>query len=253
MSEKTVGIIGGMGPDATVELMRRVIASTPAKDDADHIHMIVDNNPKVPSRIKALIEGTGENPGPCIADMAKRLANAGADFLVIPCNTAHYYYPYASEAVTVPVVNLIDLTVSTILADLDKPRRIGMLASPALRLVGVFDQAFRGHAIEVIYPHSEDRLLGIIKAVKAGRAGASDEAALNTVAEELRTKAVDCLVIACTELSVIAACLRSNLPVFDTLTILSDEVITRAKEDRAEDGAGLAATSMDHPRARSLG
>ena len=242
MSEKTVGVIGGMGPDATVELMRRVIASTPAKDDADHIHMIVDNNPKVPSRIKALIEGTGENPGPCIADMARRLVNARADFLVIPCNTAHYYYSYASEAVSVPVVNLVDLTVSTILTDLGKPRRIGMLASPAVRIVGVFDQAFRDHTIEVIYPGSENRLLKVIKAVKAGRVGASDEAAFNAVAEELRTKDVECLVLACTELSVIASCLQSRLPVFDTLTILSDEVIARAKGAAAVQESELAAS-----------
>jgi len=235
MSEKTVGVIGGMGPDATVELMRRVIASTPATDDADHIHMIVDNNPKVPSRIKALIEGTGENPGPTIAEMARRLANAGADFLVIPCNTAHYYYDYAAEAVSVPVVNLVDLTVSTVLAGLIKPKRVGMLASPAVRLVGVFDQAFRDHAIEVVYPELEDQLLDVIKAVKAGRVDASDEAAFNAVAEKLGTEAVDCLVIACSELSVIAECLQSRLPVFDTLTILSDDIIARAKGAGATD------------------
>lgn len=241
MSEKTVGVIGGMGPDATVELMRRVIASTPATDDADHIHMIVDNNPKVPSRIKALIEGTGENPGPTIAEMARRLANAGADFLVIPCNTSHYYYGYAAEAVSIPVVNLVDLTVSTVLAGLTKPKRVGMLASPAVRLVGVFDQAFRDHAIDVIYPCSENRLLSVIKAVKAGQFEASDEAALNAVAGELRTKGVECLIIACSELSVIAGCLQSRLPVFDTLTILSDEVVAQAKGTVARDESERAA------------
>ncbi|MGY9013879.1 MAG: aspartate/glutamate racemase family protein, partial [Rhodospirillales bacterium] len=91
MREKTVGVIGGMGPEATVELMSRIIAKTPANDDVDHIHMIVDNDPKIPSRIKALLEGTGEDPGPYIANMARKLQTAGADFLVMPCNTAHLY------------------------------------------------------------------------------------------------------------------------------------------------------------------
>ena len=68
--EKTVGIIGGMGPEATVEFMRRVIAATPARDDRDHLHMLVDNNPKIPSRIAAIIEGTGEDPAPVLCGQA---------------------------------------------------------------------------------------------------------------------------------------------------------------------------------------
>ena len=109
MKDKTVGIIGGMGPEATVDLMQRIIRLTPARDDIDHIRCIVDNNPKVPSRIKAIIEKTGEDPGPCMADMGRRLENAGADFLVIACNTAHYYYDAVQKAVSIPVINLIEL------------------------------------------------------------------------------------------------------------------------------------------------
>ena len=107
MTNKMVGVIGGMGPDATVDLMRRVLAATPANDDIDHVRMIVDNNPQVPSRIKALIDKTGESPGPCMADMGKRLQNYGVDFLVIPCNTAHHYYRNVVDAVRVPVLNMI--------------------------------------------------------------------------------------------------------------------------------------------------
>ncbi len=109
--QPVVGVVGGMGPEATVELMRRVIRATPARDDADHIHMIVDNNPKVPSRIKALIEGTGEDPGPTLAAMARGLEAAGADFLVIPCNTAHHYLPVIRTAVSIPVLDMIALTL----------------------------------------------------------------------------------------------------------------------------------------------
>ena len=91
-TEMVPGIIGGMGPEATVDLMQRIIANTSAIDDVDHIRCIVDNNPKIPSRIKAILEQGGENPGPSMAEMARRLEKWGADFLVIPCNTAHYYY-----------------------------------------------------------------------------------------------------------------------------------------------------------------
>ena len=80
MKEKIAGIIGGMGPEATVDMMQRIIRLTPADDDRDHVRVIVDNNPKVPSRIKAIIEQDGSDPGPCLADMAQRLEAWGADF-----------------------------------------------------------------------------------------------------------------------------------------------------------------------------
>ena len=80
MAEKVVGIIGGMGPDATVDFMQRIIKLTPAYDDCDHIRMLVDNNPKVPSRIKAIIEKTGQNPTPTMIEMARGLEKQGADF-----------------------------------------------------------------------------------------------------------------------------------------------------------------------------
>lgn len=225
---KTVGVIGGMGPDATVELMRRVIAATPADDDADHIHMLVDNNPKVPSRIKALIEGTGETPGPFIAGMARGLAAAGADFLVIPCNTAHHYHAEVVDAVSIPVLNVIALTATTVAAAPSAPRRIGMLASPAVKIVGLFDTAFREVGITPAYPASNDRLLDVIKAVKAGRVTDAVRDGFNAVVDELAADGAEALLIACTELSVISDALTTTLPVFDTLQVLTDEIVARA-------------------------
>src|SRR4029079_16769265 len=130
--EKVVGIIGGMGPEATVDFMRRLIAATPARDDHDHLHVLADNNSKVPSRIAALIEGTGEDPSPVLCEMAKGLQAQGADFLVMPCTTAHYYLGAIADSVQIPVLDMVDLSVQRLLALDSKPRRIGMLASPAV-------------------------------------------------------------------------------------------------------------------------
>jgi len=94
-----------MGPEATVDLMLRVIKATPATDDQDHIHMLVDNNPKVPSRIKARLHGSGESPAPVLVSMARRLADWGADFLAIPCNTVHHYLREVQKAVDIPVLD----------------------------------------------------------------------------------------------------------------------------------------------------
>ena len=88
---RRIGVLGGMGPEATVALLQRVQGGVLARDDADHVPLLVDLNPQVPSRIKHLIEKTGPNPGPVIADMAARLETAGAEALILPCNTAHHY------------------------------------------------------------------------------------------------------------------------------------------------------------------
>src|SRR5258707_1358760 len=98
---RVVGIIGGMGPEATVDLMRRVIAKTPADDDQDHVHLIVESNPKIPSRIAHLIDGTGTDPTPELIRIAVNLQRAGADALAIPCNTAHAYAHSSTRAFSI--------------------------------------------------------------------------------------------------------------------------------------------------------
>ena len=90
---RTIGILGGMGPAATVLMMQRIIAAVPAEDDRGHIPLLVDSNTQVPSRIAALIEGTGADPTPELIRMARRLEAAGAEGLAIACNTAHHYVP----------------------------------------------------------------------------------------------------------------------------------------------------------------
>ena len=84
---RRVGILGGMGPQATILIMQKLIACVSAEDDSDHIPLIVDQNPQVPSRIAHLIEGMGADPGPVLAGMARRLVAAGAEALAMPCNT----------------------------------------------------------------------------------------------------------------------------------------------------------------------
>lgn len=229
MSEPVVGIIGGMGPEATVDLMRRVIFATAADDDAEHIHMLVDNNPKVPSRIKALIEGTGENPGPVIASMAKRLEQAGADFLVIPCNTAHHYWSFAATAVAVPVWHLVDLTLRRISEDMGKPAQVGILASPALRKVGLYESHCAGYDVSLVYPKKEAALLEVIRAVKANRVTEREIRILSDTARQLTHAGANALVLGCTEFSLISGRIETVTPVFDSLQVLADQIVLQVK------------------------
>lgn len=232
--QPVVGILGGMGPDATVELMQRVIRATPARDDADHIRMIVDNNPKVPSRIAALIERTGEDPAPVIAAMARGLETAGADFLVIACNTAHHYLPSIRAAVSIPVVDMIGLTIARIQALGPSVRRIGVLASPAVRLTGLLEAPFGASGLSVFYPEGEDdtAVLRIIRTVKAGDLGEGTRRAYADAAARLTAGGADALLIACTELSALGA-LPGPTPVVDTLDTLVQEILQRCLTEGA--------------------
>lgn len=231
MRDKIVGIIGGMGPEATVDLVLRVIEATPAEDDADHIRMLIDNNPKVPSRIKALIEGVGESPAPCMAKMAKKLQQQGADFLAIPCNTAHHYYPEVAAAVSIPVINLIELTAKTVKVKQPGIRKIGLLASSALQKIKLYEPWFGLLNIEVIYPDegSQNAVMQLIRDVKARRYTTDKIDLYNEAARNLEAQGAECLVVACTELSVINSKLRSTLPVYDAADILAVEIVRLAE------------------------
>ncbi|SIS67639.1 aspartate/glutamate racemase family protein [Neptunomonas antarctica] len=227
-NEKIVGVIGGMGPEATVELMRLVIAATPAKDDIDHIRMLVDNNPKVPSRIKAIIEGTGESPVPCMIGMALGLEKQGADFLVIPCNTAHHYYPDVAAAVNIPVFNLIELTSQTAKKEQPDLRKAGLLASSALQKIHLYEPWFDKHDVQVLYPQQEDQqaVMDLIRAVKAKNQTVEQIQAYNRAARNLADQGAQCLILACTELSIIGDQLQTVLPVYDTSTLLAQAIVS---------------------------
>jgi aspartate racemase len=230
--DKIVGVIGGMGPEATVEFMRRLIAAVPAEDDADHLHVIADNNPKVPSRIKALIEGGDENPAPVLQDMARKLEASGAELLVVPCNTAHYYLPQIAGVVHIPVLDVVSLTIAKLAALSPPPRRIGMLASPAVRLVGLFEARFAAAGLEAVFPDAdtEAHLLTIIRAVKAGRVTPAQQRTYEAIAHRLAADGVDAFLVACTELSLLPAPFVAQ-PLFDALDILVAATVAAARSD----------------------
>ncbi|HQY42718.1 MAG TPA: amino acid racemase [Paracoccaceae bacterium] len=216
---KRVGILGGMGPEATVLLMARVLAATPARDDADHIPLIVHQNPQVPSRIKRLIEGTGDDPGPVLVQMARDLQAAGAQALAMPCNTAHAYAMQISDATSLPFLDMRTATV----AGLPKGR-IALLASPAVRLTGAFDAAFADAGLSPVWPHDDAPVLALIRAVKSGDTGPTAQAEMSRLAA-LSLSGADHLLIACTELSLLTHVLPQDGGWTDSLDCLVSEII----------------------------
>lgn len=220
MSLRTIGILGGMGPEATLLLMRKVLDAVNARDDADHIPLIVDQNPQVPSRIRFLIEGQGDDPGPVLARMAARLQAAGAMALAMPCNTAHHFAPQIRQAATVPFLDMLEGAVRKAGTLLGGKGTIGVLASPAVRRIGLFDRAFSGTAMTPLYATDEAATLAIIRQIKS--AGATDESreGLEKASRDLLNRGADVQMIACTEFSLIAEATAPGVRAFDTLDTL---------------------------------
>lgn len=219
-ARRLVGILGGMGPEATILLQRKLIEAVPAQDDADHIPLIIDMNPQVPSRIARLIEGTGDDPAPVLAAMAHRLETAGVEALAMPCNTAHHYADAIRDAVSIPFLNMVELSADLAARSVAKGGRVGMLASPAVRLTALFDKALAARGLTALWPQDEDAMLGAIRAIKAK--GPCDEAraALAGASAELAAAGATFQFIACTEFSLIADSAAPDAEAVDTLDVL---------------------------------
>lgn len=114
-NKKTIGILGGMGPLATSDLFKKIIDVTDVDKDQDYPRVLIDNNTNIPDRTMAILHG-GESPVPEMVRSTTVLSEMGADVLIIPCNTAHYFYNVIADSVTIPVLNMIKETAAEALA-----------------------------------------------------------------------------------------------------------------------------------------
>lgn len=229
---RRIGIIGGMGPEATVLLMSRIIAATPVSVDADHVPMFIDNNPQVPSRIKALIEKTGEDPGPVIVRMARGLEAQGAEALAMPCNTAHHYADLVRRAAAIPFIDMVRLSRDRIISQTAPGARIGVLASPAVRMVGIFDKALGGSGRIPLYLGDDTPILALIRHIKKHGADAEARTAMTRLCNAMLREGADLLLIACSELSLVADAVPAGSRHLDTLDVLAEACIAFSRGER---------------------
>ena len=210
--QKVVGVLGGMGPEATVDFMAKVIAATPADKDQDHVHMLVDHNPTVPNR-QAAILSDGRDPGPALAVMAERLEAAGADFLVIPCNTAYVFQDSISAATRLPLVSIIDVTIADVVAQVPGASKVGLLATDGCLKAGVYQDALAARGIEPLVPDAAElrELMSLVNGIKAGRSGADTAAGMRDLATSLCARGAEALIAGCTEIPLVLQ--QSMLPV----------------------------------------
>lgn len=198
---KVLGIIGGMGPMATADLFIKIIELTDAKCDSEHLHVLIDNNTDIPDRTKSILSGSDE-PLRFMAESAERLAGAGADILLLPCHIAHYYYDELQKRSRLPVINMLSVLVEA--ARGSDCKRLGLLATDGVVRSGIYDKAFDGSGIELIYPDStsQEALMRLIyEQVKAGKE--ADTSALDSALDDMTRRGAEAFILGCTELPLV--------------------------------------------------
>lgn len=223
VEDKLVGIIGGMGPDATVDFMSRVLQATPASTDQDHVRMLIENNPRIPSRQLAM-RGEGQDPGPEIAAVAARLEAAGAEFLVMPCNLAHAWQSDIKAAISIPFVSIIDVSVQSALDRGDEGSVVGLMTTPGCFTAGLYQQALAasGRAVITQTPDELAKTMSLVERIKSGDQSEEVRSGLQALANELVHRGAKVLIAACTEFPLVL-----DEPMFDVAFVSSTDVLAR--------------------------
>ncbi|MBA7534884.1 Aspartate racemase [subsurface metagenome] len=230
MPEKIIGILGGMGPEATIDLFYKIIKSTPAEKDQDHLRIIIDNNPKIPDRTTAIL-GKGEDLLPALRETAKNLEKAGADFIIIPCNTAHYFLSSIQKSVRIPVLNMIEEAAKETQQRISPIQKVGLLASIGVYKTKIYHQQFEKFNIEVIYPEEKDKgeVMKAIYAVKAGNLSEGIKRNIIKIAQKLIDKGAEAIIAGCTEIPLILKEGDVAVPLIDPTQVLAKAAVQKAR------------------------
>lgn len=200
----TVGILGGMGPAATVDLFDRIVRATPAQRDQDHIPVLIVNDPSIPDRTAAILH-RGADPTPRLAAGIEKLAAMGAAFVAIPCNTAHYYLPALSEQTPIPLLDMIGETVAAVRRLHPSVGRVGVLATSGTLAVGLYQKALEAGGLTPVEPtpvEIEQMMDAIYGPLGVKTAGVTGEArnGLRAVGQALIDRGAQALILGCTEI-----------------------------------------------------
>lgn len=213
---KTIGIIGGMGPLATIDLYEKITFNTKAEKDQDHIHIIIDSYPQIEDRTAYILHG-GKNPKDKLIESAKRLENAGADALIMPCNTAHFFAKDIEKEVSIPLIHIVKSTAEAIKNKYPKANKIGLIATTGTLKSGVYANILKDygyHIIELDERLENDIMDCIYKGVKAGK---TEEYVplFQKCVDKVTDMGADVLIAGCTEIPILVPHIKSKIPVVD--------------------------------------
>ena len=228
---KIVGIIGGMGPKATVDLYNKIVDYTDVNLDQNHLHVIIDGNAKIPDRTSYIL-GKGKSPLEELVKTGERLKKVGVDVLIMPCNTAHYFYDELYKKLNIPFINMIE-EVGKYIVNRHGKIKVGLLATLGTYEGKVYEKYCNKLGLDIVTPSKDGRkkVSDAIYAVKGGQKNFTKEFAMDMLYEFLE-KNVDVVILGCTELPLIFQPLENDLKDFEFISstdILAKETIKRAK------------------------
>ncbi|MEM7502552.1 MAG: amino acid racemase [Pseudomonadota bacterium] len=228
-SHLTVGVLGGMGPEATVDFMSAVIGLTDAASDQDHLPMLIDNNPQVPDRQRAMRTGSTD-VADALRTMALRLEAAGADFLVMPCNTAHAFLDEAAAAVSIPFNSIIDSTMDAVRAAAPSVDTVGLLATNACLKANVYQSAATSRGVELLLLDEalQERCMSHIFAIKGGDTGVGPQTGMQELAEHLVGAGAGAVIAGCTEIPLVLKPDAVRVPLISSTEALARRTVALA-------------------------
>lgn len=225
MEKKTLGIIGGVGPLATMFIGEMIVRRTAAETDQEHVNMIITNNTNIPDRTAFILGESKEDPVPVILSDAKKLAAIGAEVLAIPCNTAHSFYADIQNGTDLPVINMIEETAKR--AKEKGAKRVGILGTTGTISTGIYQRACEQFGIEAIVPDETIQRLVmslIYDDIKAGRP--ADVKKWQLIRQAMDAEACDEIILGCTELSIVREELKLT-DCLDSLLVLAEVAIEK--------------------------
>ncbi len=230
--KKIIGILGGMGPEATSKLFQEIISITPASKDQEHLPIIIYNNPSIPDRTEAILYD-GESPVPELVATAKILEKAGADFILMPCNAAHYFIDDIQKEISIPIINMLEETAKFINKNYSNAQSIGLLATSGTVESGIYNDVFDKFGLSIIVPDKNTQEGFVMRAVygeKGIKAGYKSfpRNLLKKAANELIGKGADIIVAGCTEIAIVITQKLFDFVVVDPSKILAEIAYKKA-------------------------
>jgi aspartate racemase len=225
-----IGIIGGVGPEATIDLFQKIVKATPARVDQEHLRILIDCNPKIPDRVKAIFEKT-ENPLGALIATAQNLERAGADLLLIPCNAAHYYYREVAKKVFIPVLHMIEETALYCHRRFPLWETFGLLAGSSTVVLGLYPKAFERVQKKILNPgpEAQEKIMHCIYEIKAGNVGAPVREELLRAVQELADAGAQAILLGCTEIPLVLQDGDSPIPFIDPTQVLAEVSVAMAR------------------------
>ena len=216
MDKKSIGILGGMGPLATADLYKKIILLTQAESDNEHIRVYIDGNAAIPDRTAAILSG-GPDPVPEMLSALRNLEKCGADCVIMPCNTAHYFLPRLQKETTLPILNMPEITAKAC-AERFPGRRACLFATRGTIAAKIYDGALEREGVDFLLPdeREKDELMRLIyDVVKASRPIGPEMEAWHDLLVTMHEKGADYFILGCTELPILAAALAHPGPFVD--------------------------------------